>query len=90
MTTQTVPGTVVGDFTVSSWEEANAKLQEIAVWSLNAGRVVHGTGYPIATPHLLATTLDAWSGEGMGYFLTWYPEGDTYGAPKFFGSIRIV
>ena len=79
---------LLGSHNVRSWQEANAKLQEIAA-SLKTDRVVHGTGYPIREPHLLAVTMDAWSGEGMGYNLTWYPEGDTYESPRHFGSIRI-
>jgi len=74
--------------TVSSWQEANAEVKALAA-SLGIANVTYGTGYPIKTKHLLACTMDAWSGEGMGYNVTYYPEGDTYGAKRFFGSIRI-
>jgi hypothetical protein len=79
---------LVGSHAVGSWPEVSAKLQEIAA-RLQTDRVVHGTGYPVKEPHLLVTTMDAWSGEGMGYNLIWYPEGETYNSPRHFGSIRI-
>lgn len=78
----------VGCHTAANWQEADAILKAMAE-RLQAGRVVHGTGYPVRTPHLLAVTMDALSGEGMGYNLTWYPEGDVYDSPKYFGSIRL-
>jgi hypothetical protein len=34
-----------------------------------------GTGYSIRRPHVVASTLDAWSGEGVGYCVRVYPQG---------------
>ena len=70
---------------VDDWAAAQQKVEEIA----GVLPLFYGTGNPIRTGHATASTLDAWSGEGMGYFVTLYPEGDRYDAPRTSAFIRI-
>lgn len=70
---------------VDGWAAAQQKAEEMA----GDLPLYYGTGNPIRTPHATASTLDAWSGEGMGYFVTLYPEGDRYDAPRTTAFVRI-
>lgn len=56
---------------VKDWPAANAKLDELA----GELPLYLGTGNPIDEPHVQASTLDAWSGEGMGCSVWIYPQG---------------
>lgn len=48
----------------SSWEAASAAVKE---WA-GTDRLLWGSGGPVYEPCVVATTLDALSGEGMGYY----------------------
>ena len=80
--------TTLGNHTASSWKEASAKVKEIAD-SCGIKQVSWGCGNPIYTPVFIASTLDAWSGEGVGYFMRWYPKGEGYMAPCVMGYVNI-
>ncbi len=77
--------------TVENWEQANAKLTELA----NGLPIFLGSGSPIDRPHVIASYLDALSGEGMGYSVWIFPQGSNglYGMgrerPHDFCTIRL-
>ena len=60
--------------TVSNWKEADAAVRAFAA-QYGVKEVYWGTGSTIYTPHAVASSLDTWSGGGMGYFVRVYPEG---------------
>jgi len=76
---------------ITNWKEASDAVKEFAA-KYGVTAIYWGTGSSIAKPHAVASTLDAWSGEGMGYFVRVYPEGD-HGymskAPCHMTTIRI-
>ena len=47
-----------------TWHAAHAA---VLTWAQGLP-VYWGTGAPLAHAHVVATTLDAWSGEGKGYW----------------------
>ena len=63
----------------AAWNVASRKVREFAA-RYGVTDIYWGTGYPIYKPHAVASTLDAWSGQGMGYFVRVYPKGDGYQA----------
>jgi hypothetical protein len=71
--------------TVHNWRQADEKARELA----NGLPVFCGTGSPIDRPHVVKTTLDALSGEGTGYHVWIYPEGDGCGSPVEHHTIAI-
>lgn len=64
--------------TVKNWSDAENAVRAIAA-EHGSLPVLYGTGNPVYTAHVQASTLDAWSGEGVGFFVTVKPEGDGYG-----------
>lgn len=59
-----------------NWKNAESKIKTIA----KGLPIFWGTGNAIDYPHVVASTLDYLSGEGMGYFVRVYPDGDRYKA----------
>ena len=58
-----------------SWLTAEKKVEEIA--KQNGDLPIYwGIGYPVRHPHVLAYEKDCWSGEGQGYNVVVYPDGD--------------
>lgn len=68
-----------------TWKEAEAQVRKIA----NGLPIYWGCGDPIDEPHVIATTKDAWSGEGQGYNVLVYPNGDGYGRPYKYHSVSL-
>lgn len=60
--------------TARNWREASEIVHQIA----GELPIFWGTGNPVYKPHVVATTMDAWSGEGFGYTVMVRPEGDGY------------
>lgn len=67
------------------WRAAEAKVRAIA----GDLPIYWGPGGPIYKPHVVASTMDAWSGEGMGYNVFVYPEGDGYMKPMQFHTVKV-
>jgi hypothetical protein len=61
--------------TVKNWKEAVDAVKEFAA-QYGVTAIYWGSGYAVTKPHAVASTLNAWSGEGMGYFVRVYPNGD--------------
>jgi len=55
-----------------SWKNAENKVKEIA----KNLPIYWGTGSPIEEPHVVAYKKDALSGEGQGFNVVVYPEGN--------------
>lgn len=72
------------------WAEASKAVKDFAA-EFGVTEIMWGTGYAVHRPHAVASTLDAWSGEGMGYFVRVYPDpkGDTHGAACHMRTIRV-
>lgn len=71
--------------TATDWKDAFAQVAALT----NGLPVYYGSGAPVEEPHAVVTTKDALSGEGIGYNVRVYPEGDRPGAPSHFHSIVI-
>jgi hypothetical protein len=67
-------------------KELTAEIQRIAD-SYKIKDIYYGSGYPIETPHIVAIWKDSWSGEGYGYNLWVYPEGNKPDKPKKYFSV---
>jgi short-subunit dehydrogenase len=74
---------VIGSF----WKKCDAKVKEIAS-QFGIDCILYGSGYPVSKPNIVVTYKDALSGEGSGYNVYVYPEGDGYGKPyKYFSVV---
>jgi hypothetical protein len=72
----------------ATWAAADAHVHAIARAAGNLP-IYWGTGYPVPRPHVVASTLDAWSGEGVGYFVRVYPQGERPGAPCDYHTVYV-
>jgi len=75
--------------TATSWPEAAQLINEYAQAHGNPPQYA-GTGSPIKHPCIIYTNLDALSGEGRGYFVRHYPEGEGPGKPARYFTVRIT
>lgn len=70
---------------VSSWKEAYKKVREIA-----GPLPIHwGAGNPVYEPYVMARPMDALSGEGYGYIVVVYPQGEGVQKPSEFYRICV-
>lgn len=70
---------------MSLWKIAEDKVREIA----KGLPIFWGTGNPIYKPCVVAWSKDAWSGEGMGFNVLVYPEGEGYLKPYSYHSVSL-
>lgn len=72
-----------------NWIEAHARVKALAT-EHGITEILYGAGYSVAGPHAMVTTLDALSGEGMGYHVAIYPQGDRPGMPCVRYTVQIT
>ena len=74
---------VIGSF----WKTCDAKVEEIAN-QFGIDCVLYGSGYPVSKPNIVVSYKDALSGEGSGYNVYVYPDGEGCGKPcKYFSVV---
>lgn len=57
------------------WKSCNERVREIAR-EYSIDKVLYGSGYPVSTPNIVVMYKDAITGEGMGYNVFVYPNGN--------------
>jgi hypothetical protein len=73
----------------ANWPEAEQIVRQIAE-AAGLRLLLWGTGNPVYKPHVMARSMDAWSGEGYGYSVHVRPQGDGEGAPCAIHTIHVA